>query len=876
MNDPSAMTNDFYFDQILADLRSDHRDWQNDQNRDDFRFAITAHECLAEMLDTNSSLQVVSDVDRLPPNLTDRYEIEKELGKGGMGVVYLARQKSLNRHVAIKVLKFQGRDSGQLLKRFRDEAQHLARLRHPHIVSIHEVGEVEGEPYFTMEYIDGEPLSSLIAKGPISPTRAVAIIKQVATAIQHAHQQGIIHRDLKPANVLVDHTGHVYVTDFGLARDLRTDSNLTQSNEILGTPQYMSPEQARGQSNLFGEGTDIHALGLILYEMLAGKPAFTASSAADVLVKLLHEEPASLRKQDRRIPQDLETICQKSLEKKSQARYANVTALLEDLRRFENGEPLLAKRVSPLTRLWRWSARHWRIGSAIVLTAVIMMMVVPRLNDKSFDELMEWGSEELRSFRAPVAAQIFQRAYSIGQGSQKDLALQRLADAISEIYDPATALDLAQQVMTKDSRLSFGKHDYLVAQKCVLNARQQMPNEAFETVHGKLTPSAHQACKLAAERLAIFLDGTWGDGDERREAEQWLASIQKLARQEFPLERWSPDELATLPIGSREELLKQFRDINMSLWDRGRAAMALGRLAEIEGSQREAELRFRQALETMQSVFPFVSGVSSESQSRHQLGRTSGAPECRLLQELLADIQRLNPANRSMPEGGLKLSIQPSDWVDEIELGIMLEMFHPAVKDPKQGLPRSLSRHVYVSTKAPKEVRVLDGIYRLKFVGSSRYWSSVDGIDPELIEIEVADWPHVVEIKGNWVELPPVSLKKLQEIELVRPAELAQTDLKHLRMEWSPVAGAAKYAIQMGHFIDNPHPQSIWFTTIQTEVPHLILNQLEGAQRDAVATHWKTGRIAGVRVQAMSADGRRLAVSKSDRRFLITGGLEKR
>ena len=171
-----------------------------------------------------------------------------------------------------------------MVKRFLGEAAHLARLRHPNIVSIHEVGDAHGEPYFTMDFINGEPLSSTIRRGPMTPTQAISIVKQVCLAVQHAHREGIIHRDLKPSNVLLDHEGTAFVTDFGLARDIKQSSDLTQSGELLGTPQYMSPEQARGQTSMVGESTDVHAIGLLLFEMLTGVAAFEAKSPADAVV----------------------------------------------------------------------------------------------------------------------------------------------------------------------------------------------------------------------------------------------------------------------------------------------------------------------------------------------------------------------------------------------------------------------------------------------------------------------------------------------------------------------------------------------------------------------------------------------------------------
>jgi serine/threonine-protein kinase len=200
------------------------------------------------------------------------------------------------------------------------EAQHLAKLRHPHVVTIYEIGDAGGEPYLTMDYVDGEPLTERLSRGPLSPTQAVELLKQVASAVQHAHKHGIVHRDLKPANILLNHQGEAFVTDVGLARQMQRDSTLTQTGEVLGTPQYMAPDQARGETSLVGEATDIHALGLILYEMLTGRRAFDARSPADVLVKLLHKEPDPPRRHDHRIPRDLETICLKCLHKEPAAR----------------------------------------------------------------------------------------------------------------------------------------------------------------------------------------------------------------------------------------------------------------------------------------------------------------------------------------------------------------------------------------------------------------------------------------------------------------------------------------------------------------------------------------------------------------------------
>ena len=315
---------------VEARLNGQEVDVPNDL-RPDFDAAIGAHEAIQYALNETILVPDTLPGDRPPPELPGEYEVIRELGRGGMGVVYLASQESLGRDIAVKVLRPGQATYGPLVRRFMDEARHLARLRHPNIVSIHEVGEANGEPYFTMDFIDGEPLSAVIDRGPMSPTQALEVLKQVAAAVQHAHRQGIVHRDLKPSNVLIDREGNVFVTDFGLARDISQSTKVTQTGELLGTPQYMSPEQARGQSSLIGEATDIHALGLLLFEMLTREPAFSSPSPADVLVKLLNEEARPLRSLDRRIPRDLETICQKMLQKSPDARYASVSALLEDI-----------------------------------------------------------------------------------------------------------------------------------------------------------------------------------------------------------------------------------------------------------------------------------------------------------------------------------------------------------------------------------------------------------------------------------------------------------------------------------------------------------------------------------------------------------------
>jgi len=273
-------------------------------------------------------------VDLPPPVLPADFELLGELGRGGMGVVYKVRQKSLDRVVALKVLRPAELMFGEAIRRFQAEARSLARLRHRHIVSIHEVGESGGNVYYTMDLIEGSTLAELIAQGKVTPSRAVRILRQVAGAITYAHSQGLIHRDLKPGNILVDPAGDAYVVDFGLARDLGVRGDLTATGHILGTPAYMSPEQARGDSDRIGEPTDLYALGAVLYECLAGRPPFGGMPLADLIHAVIHEEPVPPGRLAPKTPADLEVICLKALEKDPRRRYPTFRAFLEDLDRF--------------------------------------------------------------------------------------------------------------------------------------------------------------------------------------------------------------------------------------------------------------------------------------------------------------------------------------------------------------------------------------------------------------------------------------------------------------------------------------------------------------------------------------------------------------
>jgi WD40 repeat protein/tetratricopeptide (TPR) repeat protein len=300
------------------------------------------------------------------------YEIIREIARGGMGVVFQARQMALNRPVALKMIL-----AGQLadeidIRRFYMEAEAAANLDHPGIVPIYEVGEHEGQHYFSMGFVEGESLAHKVAAGPLPPREAAKLLAQIADSIQYAHDRGVIHRDLKPANVLLDARGQPKVTDFGLAKKLAGDSGLTASGQVMGTPSYMPPEQAAGQHDQIGPLADVYSLGAMLYCLLTGRPPFQSASAMDTLLQVLELEPVPLRRLNLGVPRDLETICVKCLEKSPARRYSSASALALDLRRYLAGEPIAARPVGQMERGWRWCRRNPVVASLLAALFVVL------------------------------------------------------------------------------------------------------------------------------------------------------------------------------------------------------------------------------------------------------------------------------------------------------------------------------------------------------------------------------------------------------------------------------------------------------------------------------------------------------------------------
>ena len=268
------------------------------------------------------------------------YELLEEIASGGMGVVYKARQQSLHRIVAIKLLLFGRFSQPEFVRRFRGEAAAAAGLQHRNIVAIHEVGEHEGQPYFSMDFVEGRNLAEMVREHPLSAKRAALYLKVIAEAIHFAHQKGVLHRDLKPSNVLIDQFDEPRITDFGLAKQLNDQNEITITGQVLGTPSYMPPEQALGKRDAVGPAGDIYSMGAILFHVLTGRPPFVSESVTETLEQVLRAEPISPRFLNPSVPRDLETICLKCLEKEPVRRYQTARELSAELDRFLRGEPI--------------------------------------------------------------------------------------------------------------------------------------------------------------------------------------------------------------------------------------------------------------------------------------------------------------------------------------------------------------------------------------------------------------------------------------------------------------------------------------------------------------------------------------------------------
>lgn len=340
--------------------------------------------CLLETgLDFLDEEEIDSNAEERPTSRTDvsarvtsefgDYELLEEIGRGGQGVVYRARQKSLNRTVALKVIGLGHWASTPHLKRFRRDAEAAASLEHPQIVPIYEIGERDGSCYFSMKFVEGGQLDQVIKREPISPRQAAELLVTIARTVQFAHEHRILHRDIKPGNILLDRNGEPHLTDFGLARLTEQESTVTNSFDILGTPSYMSPEQAAGDTKELSATTDVYSLGAVFYQMLTGDPPFAGGTTYETIRMVLESEPRNPRARNPKVDLDLATICLKCLEKNPARRYPTALALAEDVERWLRREPILARRSGLLTHGRKWLQRNPATAVSIASLAALIV-----------------------------------------------------------------------------------------------------------------------------------------------------------------------------------------------------------------------------------------------------------------------------------------------------------------------------------------------------------------------------------------------------------------------------------------------------------------------------------------------------------------------
>jgi serine/threonine protein kinase/tetratricopeptide (TPR) repeat protein len=513
------------------------------------------------------STQLFSANQRTPMKIGE-YVVDRILGRGGMGVVYKARQEKLGRDVALKMVLAGVHASSDVLVRFIAEAKAVAHLQHPNIVQIFEVGEQDGLPFFSLEYVNGPSLDKRAAGKPISAVEAATLTQTLCYAMQYAHDNGVLHRDLKPANILVTRSGVPKVTDFGLAKRLEDedDSSSTRTGTIMGTPSYMSPEQARGAVRELGPATDQYSLGAMLYEFLSGRPPFMAPKPFEVIMQVLKTEPIPLRQLQPKLPVDIETICLKALQKDPAKRYASCTEMAEDLGRFLRNEPILARPVGLAEQAWRWCRRNPLVAglSGAALSAVIAVAVISTWSAFTLSEknVALQKSQEETSQQAKIARASEQKAIE-----QEKIAVSRakgVVDVVQNFFKEVEAIDVYQMPRMKETRDRMMKGLLPVLEREVLS---QMPtdDDAVKTRAALQMSVANsmesQNMLESAEKIYLELELFFRDRAEKKKTDAAKANHILSLRSLGNLKRELARDM-TASLGFYKQVLAIAEDVN--------------------------------------------------------------------------------------------------------------------------------------------------------------------------------------------------------------------------------------------------------------------------------------------------------------------------
>ncbi len=467
-----------------------------------------------------------------PENLFGRFILTAELGRGGMGVVHAAFDPTLGRKVAIKMVLDVERAGPRGIERFRSEARSSAKLRHPNIVSVHEIGEENGRPFIVMDFVDGETLDAVLRRGDLGPRELAGLVRETALALHHAHEQGVVHRDVKPQNVMVDGERRALLTDFGLARDLNVEKQLSLEGQVIGTPYYVSPEQARGDREGTGPRSDVYSLGAVLYSSLVGRPPFNGTTLMDVLRQVFEDDPEPPREINPGVHPDLETIALKCMEKEPDLRYASAKAVADELGRFIDGKAIEARPLNRRERLGRWARRN-RVLAATVVTAVLIVTALLLTG-------IALGIISIQKIR-----------------QERDVATREREAAVAARAETVTERDRAQEA----ERLAVA----------AAGAEREAREEA-ETARGQAeqerekASEAARAAQAAAEREAAARSKAEQERERARAAEE----VARAAAAAEEAER----ARATVLARSRGELLAA------ALVEKGERLISLGRHAE--------------------------------------------------------------------------------------------------------------------------------------------------------------------------------------------------------------------------------------------------------------------------------------------------------